>query len=336
MTRGILAIAESLDPTATLDVLDVDHLGETVKREIVALGGAADDALIEPTNAAPGASVYGLPMRTGDGHDVNAGAIADAVIAAGAAGSLSAKLRAISRDIGALLAAYQTVVDTELPAAVAAGDAMANPTAPQVLAHLMGWNTATWDRLTLDANKNLQVSVRNGATTLALEGNSADGVATSGTAKRASVQADLMLFNETSMDRQRNNAEATLLASAARTATTNSPDQTNYNGRGVVVTLDVTATPNNAETLTVAIQSKGPVSGKYVTISAFTALVASALGATPTTATFVFSLYPGVAETAAVGNHEAQALVLPRTWRVLVTHSAGGSWTYTVGAATVS
>jgi hypothetical protein len=39
------------------------------------------------------------------------------------------------------------LVDTELPIAIAAADNMANPTAPQVLAHLMGWDGATWDRL---------------------------------------------------------------------------------------------------------------------------------------------------------------------------------------------
>lgn len=40
------------------------------------------------------------------------------------------------------------VIDTELPAAVAAADNMANPTAPQVLAHEMVWDSAgaNWDR----------------------------------------------------------------------------------------------------------------------------------------------------------------------------------------------
>jgi len=42
-------------------------------------------------------------------------------------------------------------VDTELPAAVAAADDLANPTAPQVLAHLMGYDPTdtNWDRLRL-------------------------------------------------------------------------------------------------------------------------------------------------------------------------------------------
>jgi hypothetical protein len=44
-------------------------------------------------------------------------------------------------------AAAGNTVDTELPAAVAAADNLANPTAPQVLAHLVGWNTSSWERL---------------------------------------------------------------------------------------------------------------------------------------------------------------------------------------------
>lgn len=39
-------------------------------------------------------------------------------------------------------------VDTELPDAQVAGDAMANPTAPPVLSHLCGWNGAVWVRVT--------------------------------------------------------------------------------------------------------------------------------------------------------------------------------------------
>lgn len=48
-----------------------------------------------------------------DGANVSVGAIADAAVAAGATGTLSAKLRSLSRDIGAMLAL--------LPAALGAG-----------------------------------------------------------------------------------------------------------------------------------------------------------------------------------------------------------------------
>ncbi|KKL91348.1 hypothetical protein LCGC14_1895610, partial [marine sediment metagenome] len=50
-------------------------------------------------------------------------------------------------------------VDTELPAAAALGDGDANPTTPIVGAALMGWNTATWDRLVSSIAQGLEVDV---------------------------------------------------------------------------------------------------------------------------------------------------------------------------------
>jgi len=141
------------------------------------------------------------------------------------------------------------------------------------------------------------------------------------------------IFNGTTWDRQRGNVAATGLASAARTASTQTADQTNYNGGGAKVFLDVTATPNNAETLTLTVEEKDPASSKYVQIASFTALVASVLTATPTTETYEYEIGPGIAETIAVTKHELQALQLNRTWRVNVLHSSSGSWTYSVGIA---
>jgi hypothetical protein len=128
------------------------------------------------------------------------------------------------------------------------------------------------------------------------------------------------------------NSATTIYASAARTATPTAVPQTNHHGRGVLLVLDVTATPNNAETLTVAVQAKDPVSGKAVTLTAFAALTASSLGATPTTETYAYTVYPGAAETAAVSKHEVQALALPINWQATVTHSSTGSWTYSLAA----
>jgi len=68
-------------------------------------------------------------------------------------------------------------------------------------------------------------------------------------------------FNGGSFDRRRNNTEGTLLASAARTATTSSPDQVNYNGSGVIVYLNITANPGGVETLTLEIDAKVAGSG---------------------------------------------------------------------------
>ncbi len=64
------------------------------------------------------------------------------------AGTVTVTARAAvhgSRDIASVGGG---TVDTELGAAIAAADNMANPTAPQVLAHEMVWDGATWDRQT--------------------------------------------------------------------------------------------------------------------------------------------------------------------------------------------
>ena len=65
---------------------------------------------------------------------------------------------------GALLVAITGTasVDTELPAAVAAADGLANPTAPSVLSHLMGYNGATYDRLYMGVSGSLLVDLVTG------------------------------------------------------------------------------------------------------------------------------------------------------------------------------
>lgn len=124
----------------------------------------------------------------------------------------------------------------------------------------------------------------------------------------------------------------TLLSSEAKTATRTSDNVNVGSGqRGVMLALDITKAPNAAETLTLQLEAKDPASGKYVPITAFAASKkGEELGAGTT---LLFSVYPGALETAAVANHEVQGLGLPRNFRVKVTHSGAGSWTYSVGAS---
>lgn len=65
------------------------------------------------------------------------------------------------------------------------------------------------------------------------------------------------------------NTEGTLLASAARTASGNSPDLTAYNGAKLAVYLDVTAASGTSPTLDVTVKAKDPASGKYFLIGTF-------------------------------------------------------------------
>jgi len=113
----------------------------------------------------------------------------------------------------------------------------------------------------------------------------------------------------------------TLLASAARTVTVASDDQTNNDNRGVHVVLDVTNAGTGNVTLT--IQGKDELSGKYYTLLAGAAV--------STNSTNVYKVFPGSTVTANVSAND----ILPRVWRVSVTHNNSNSITYSVGASVV-
>ena len=121
------------------------------------------------------------------------------------------------------------------------------------------------------------------------------------------------------------NQDLTLLASAARTTTTTSADQTNQNARGVVVYVNVTAASGTGG-LQLAIQGKDPVSGGYKTLNTLpTAITATGL--------YVYELYPGCSTT---GNLAAvYAQVLPRTWRIQMNAGDGSSYTYSIGCSLI-
>lgn len=149
-----------------------------------------------------------------------------------------------------------------------------------------------------------------------------DGFATSGWG--LSVTSRSQLYNESTLDRQRNNTETTLLASAARTATTSSADQTNHNARGVLVTLDVTAV-TDTPSITLVVQAK--MGNNYEAL-----LTASA--AVTATGTHSYIVYPGVG--AASGDvTQVAGFPLPRTWRVTLTHGDSDSITYSVESSLI-
>ena len=152
---------------------------------------------------------------------------------------------------------------------------------------------------------------------------SVDGRAT---AEGLETVPKLYVFNDSTWDRVRNNIEVTQLASAARTGNTNGPDQTNYNARGVIITLDVTTDPGGGETLQLIVEHKDGVS------SAYEILLDDGANATPGRRTVI--VYPGIGA-AANDVTTIAGYPLPRTWRVRVVHSAGGTWNYSVGASLI-
>lgn len=110
--------------------------------------------------------------------------------------------------------------------------------------------------------------------------------------------------------------QVTALASVARTATTNVDVVKGSKYCGVQAFLKVTAVPT-IETLTFAVRGKD-VDGTYYTLLAGTASAA--------TGTVPLTVFPAATVTANVSANNC----LPDVWNLLVTHSASGSFTYSV------
>lgn len=257
-------------------------------------------------------------------------------------------------------AALGVTVNSELPAAAALTDADANPTVPGVGSYLMGWDpiNSTWRRFPVYREDDGHVSGHPGLFILGVrnDGNSVlagtdldyspvrvsprgdvviapemiaqtDGSSNAAGALNSASNATVALasngftFNGSTWDRQRNNMDAVLLASAARTITTASADQTNYNGSGVIVVLDMSVIGTGSVTLT--IQGKDSISGNYYTLLAGAAVVGNSTNA--------YTVYPAAPATANVSANAP----LPRTWRINVVANNANSATYSVSASVI-
>jgi hypothetical protein len=128
-------------------------------------------------------------------------------------------------------------------------------------------------------------------------------------------------YNGATFDRRRNNSEGTLLASAARTATTAFANQVNYNAQGVKIIVRVSAIGTG--NLTPALRGIDPVSGvEYNLLGTVTAITAAG--------TYVYEVMPGASGTTSEIPLKSSS-GLPRTWGGRITSSDGSSWTYSVG-----
>lgn len=125
----------------------------------------------------------------------------------------------------------------------------------------------------------------------------------------------------TGYDREYNNTNVTILTSASRTTTQTSADQINYNGRGLHIVVDVTVVGTGSITLTV--NGKDNISGKYYTLLSGAAIV--------TNSTNVYKIFPGAPATANVSVND----MIPRLFQVVVTANNANAVTYTVGYSLV-
>lgn len=121
-----------------------------------------------------------------------------------------------------------------------------------------------------------------------------------------------------SPDPEFNNQDLNLLASAVQGATVTGQDRLNRNARGLILVFDQTVVPG-VQTTTPKIQGKDPASGTYYDILVGAAQVG--------VVTVVLRIYPGLVAAANLVVND----ILPRTWRVVVTHSGAGNFTYSVG-----
>lgn len=125
----------------------------------------------------------------------------------------------------------------------------------------------------------------------------------------------------TGYDREWNNINVTILTSASRTTTQTSADQVNYNGRGIHVVVDTTVIGTGSITLT--INGKDNISGKYYTLLSGAAIV--------TNTTNVYKVFPGAPATSNVSVND----MIPRLFQIVVTANNANAATYTVGYSLV-
>lgn len=159
----------------------------------------------------------------------------------------------------------------------------------------------------------------------------ADGQTVGSNGTRYEVMSRHTAFNGTTFDRFRNNNEATILSSAVRAVTTNGTDQTNYNGRGVMLLLSVTVEAA-AETLSLKIQAKDSISSGYADYIDFGVLYNAGTAAP---GVFAAVVYPGLIAADLISGAIGKSAPLPRIWRPVITHSASGNWTYSLSSESI-
>ena len=142
---------------------------------------------------------------------------------------------------------------------------------------------------------------------------------------------DMRGYNGATWDEWRNNQEVELLASAARITGLESATQTNYNGRGVLIALNITAQPGTADTIQLMVREATNSSLARMLLT-FPAVA----GTAGVPASYIGILYPGATNSKTEADIvAANDVPLPRKWRILVAHSGEGSFTYSVTAQVI-
>ena len=128
-------------------------------------------------------------------------------------------------------------------------------------------------------------------------------------------------YNGTSWDRETNNVNLTLLTSGARTATTNSTDQINFNCRGGFFILNVSA--GAGFDIQFSVTAKDAISSNYVTFALSNSITA--------TGTYLFQIYPGIVASPGLMFNTT----IPRLFRATMVHNNANSVTYSLSAGLI-
>ena len=123
------------------------------------------------------------------------------------------------------------------------------------------------------------------------------------------------LFNGATFDRQHNNNSVVIYNLGNYGLTQTSPNQINYNHRGITVCINVTAVPIGG-TLAPSVRGIDALGNPYTLLVGTTI---TAIG------TYTLQIYPGLANVAGVAADAA----MPRTWQLVLTATGGGA-TYSV------
>lgn len=149
----------------------------------------------------------------------------------------------------------------------------------------------------------------------------------SGNALATALIAAGMLFNGVSLDIPRgtvNPPGAIQTLTTVLAGTSSSPDQTNFNGRGLEVWVNISAY-SGSPSIRVDVQGKDPVSAAYYSIASTATTTIIGNGLLP------LQVYPGIVEEAG----RRKSATVPRTWRVQSVVASGASADGTL-TATVS
>jgi len=198
-------------------------------------------------------------------------------------------------------------------------------------AEIMVWDGSEWVKVIGDTASGdaVRVRLRHGDTDIGAIGTDSDGK--SNTISAVKAGAFMQSFNGSTWDRWRNNTNITVLPSATRTASGKSADQTNYNAKGVIIWLYISAVSGTftaGEGLEVGVAAKDPVTGGFY-------YIAPRIGPYTTKGGRELLIYPGCTDTG--GQFEGKNDVpLPRVWRVYyIITGTNPSFTFSVGASLI-